>query len=536
MSLLAKLLRSNPFDNPQVPMTAENVGYFLDLFGGGRTESNEVVTPLTAMQTSTVFACVRILSEQVGTSDLRTFDITDKGKHLAFGQPIYDLLELNPNPDMSAMTFKQAVTAQILLWGNGYAKIEWNGAGQPIALWPRGAWATKPQRVQGKLMFRSTDNASGEVEWIDAADMLHIPYVSLDGQVGLSPIAQARQAVGMHLALDKFGARFFGNFAMPKVAITVPNTMKPEDKTKARADWEALQSGANQHRVAILDGGKKIETLSIPPEDAQFLQSKGFTKREICSLYGVPPQMVGDLDKAIKSNVEQQGIEFLQYTLNPLLKRWVQEVRRKLLPRRGRNANRFTVAFDTRELLRPDASTRQSYYQSGIQNGYLVQDEVREFEGLNPYPGEIGAQPSIQLNMQPLATIQKLAESDLLDPTNDIAEEQENSLLSRLEQQFFRLFRDGLGRFLNRKNRDAKGLRDCLGPVYQTIAFGLGLPEDTTFDAEVVSARSEAWSAEQLNTITRDELRTALRSLIAAAKQAPAKPTKENNNENDHQG
>ena len=431
---LGKLLRGGtPFDNPQVPMTAENVNYFLDLFGGGRADSNEIVTPLTAMQTSTVFSCVRILSEQVGSMPLNTFEkIASGGRQLALSLPLFDILELAPNPEMTAMTFRQCLTAQCLLWGNAYAEIEWNGAGQVAALWPRGAWNTKPVRKNGQLLYETTD--TGSLRYIAADDMLHIPYLSLDGLIGLSPIAQARQSVGMTLAMDKFGARFFGNYATPKVVIKAPGNMKPEDKTRARADWEAMQSGSNQHRTAILDNGMSIETLSLPPEDAQFLESRQFTKREICSLYGVPPQMVGDLDKAIKSNVEQQGIEFLQYTLAPLLKRWLQEIRRKLLPHGGKADRRYSVGFDVRELLRPDSTSRQSYYQSGIQNGYLRPNEVREFEGMNPYEDGIGWDPVIQLNMQPLENLGELPDTGI--PANagkagqntDIEEEAEQGL------------------------------------------------------------------------------------------------------------
>jgi HK97 family phage portal protein len=428
MSLFAKLLRGGPFDNPQVPMTSANVNYFLDMFGGNRVESNEVVTPITAMQTATVFACVRILSEQVGKMPLNVFERSDAGKRLAMELPLFDLLELNPNPEMTAMTFRQTVTAQCLLWGNGYAEIQRNGAGQVIALWPHGAWNTKPVRVNGRLLYETTDG-NGQIRYIRPEDMLHIPYVSLDGMIGLSPIAQARQAIGSSLAMDKFGARFFGNYAMPKIAIQTDKPMRPEDKTMARQDWEALQSGVNQHRVAILDNGMKIQQLSIPPEDAQFLQSRAFTKREICALYGVPPQMVGDLEKAIKSNVEQQGIEFLQYTLAPLLARWLQEVRRKLLPHGGKANKRYTVGFDVRELLRPDATSRQAYYQSGIQNGYLTPNEVREFEDMNPYEGEIGWEPVVNSTLQPLSNMVK-QEPGAKAPAHDteIADEAEQNI------------------------------------------------------------------------------------------------------------
>lgn len=406
-SLFGKILRGNVFDNPAVPMTSENLEYFLDLFGGGRTDSNETVTPMTAMQTSTVFSCVRILSEQAGKMPLHTFENKPKGgKELAQDLPLFDILELNPNPEMTAMSFRQSLTAQLLLWGNCYAEIQRNGAGQVMALWPRAAWNTRPIRaVDGRLFYETSD--TGPTRYIHPADMLHVPYFTLDGIHGLSPIAQARQTVGTALAMDKFGARFFGNYATPKLSITTDKNMRPEDKTKARQEWEALQSGANQHRVAILDNGMKIVPLSIPPEDAQFLESKAYTKREICSLFGVPPQMVADLERSIKSNVEQQGIEFLQYTLAPLLTRWLQECRRKLLPHGGKSGKRYTLRFDVRELLRPDAATRQTYYQSGIQNGYLTANEVREMEDMNPYEGEhnLGWEPAIQLNMQPLSRI-----------------------------------------------------------------------------------------------------------------------------------
>lgn len=405
MSLFDKLFRSTPFDNPAIPMTAANVGYFLEMFGsGGRTESNEVVTPVSAMQLATVFACVRILSEQAGKTPIRVLEISKSGKRVAYDHDLFELLETSPNPEMSALTFRQAVTAQMLLWGAGFVEIQRNGAGRVIALWPRGSWNTKPVRVKGELAF-ATDTDGGSPRYIALEDMLHLPYVTLDGIHGLSPIGQARQAVGTSLALDKFGARFFGNYAMPKIALKTPNQIKPGDKPGIRADWEALQSGANQHRIAILDNGMEVQQLSIPPEDAQFLQSKAYQKREICSLFGVPPQMVGDLDKAIKANVEQQGIEFLQYTLSPILTRWEMEAQRKLLPRLGRSAGRYAIKADTRELLRPDAASRQSFYQSGIQNGYLLQDEVREMEGLNPYEGGLGQRPAIQLNMQPLAAL-----------------------------------------------------------------------------------------------------------------------------------
>lgn len=554
MSILGKLLRGNVFDNPQVPLTSANVAYFLDLFGGGRTDSNEIVTPLTAMQQTTVYACVRILADQPAQLPLHVMEIHERGKKIALDHPYYDLLALNPNPDMSSMTWRKTLGAQLQLWGNAYSEIQRNGGGQAVALWPRGAWKTKPVRRNGELWYETTDNEAGTLRYIHSDDMVHLMCTSLDGLIGLSPIEMVRQSVGTGLAVAKFGARFFGNYATPKLAITAPNPMKPEDKTKARADWEQLQSGANQHRVAILDNGMEIKQLSIPPDQAQFIGSSGMTDEQIAAAYGVPLQMIGKMGKQVKSTVEQQAIEFLQYTLQPILTQWKQELQRKLMPRLGRSAGRYVVQFETRDLLRPDAASRTVFYQSGIQNGFLSDNEVREFEGLNPI-GPEGDQHAIQLNMQPLSAL-----GDTAQATDDeILLEEENGLLSRLNRVYSGLFVDGLRRFTARSRRDSADAQACIFPALEAIAAGLRemLPrsareigrEIPTKEsermmrtlAEGVLRRSKDWAVENIDAEVRKEALRAIKAMIfavykdAAAARAARDIGKEDEGEDDDQ-
>lgn len=524
MSLLGPLLRSTPFDNPQVPMTSANVAYFLDLFGGGRTDSNEIVTPLTSMQLATAFGCVRLLADQVGICPQWVYarDISGAGKQLARNHYLFDVLSVSWNPEISAVVGKQSVVAQVLLWGNAYIEIGRDGAGRPIALWPRGAWKTRPIRREGQLAYETTDNAEGQLRIIEPENMIHIPYVSLDGQLGLSPVALVRQTFGAGLAMDRFAARFFGNYAKPAIAIRYPGLLNPVDKTQARTDWEALQSGSNQHRVAILDGGADIKELTMPLDDAQFLESRGFTDQRICGIYGVPPHMLGFPEKSNRATAEQQSIELVQYTLAPILGRFEQEMHRKLLPSTGRTAGRYFIAFDTREMRLPDASSRQAFYQSGIQNGYLLQDEVRAWEGLNPYPGDLGSQPVIQLNMQPLSSLTASAQPPSAKPAAEI---EQNSLLDRLGSAYSPLFRDGFSRFLHRQKQDFAALHACVGPAIEALSVTLrgplaAAPASGAALRQLLQAwlqEAPAWRADSLDGVVAALLPSALHLLAAAA-------------------
>jgi HK97 family phage portal protein len=554
MSLLTRLIRNgSPFDNPAVPLNSANVEYFLDLFsGGGRGDANEIVTPITAMQTTAVWACVTKISEQIATSPLLVYEVDKKGKHVALDHPYYYLLHSKPNDEQDSVQFRTSAQASLLLWGNAYIQLQRDNSNSIRQMWLRHPAKTRALRIDGTLWYETTDNHKGDRTLIDADDMIHIMGMTFDGFNGVSPIEFARQTIGTNIAMDRFGAQFFGNFATPSLAIKTPNAVKPEDKARMRSQWEALQSGSNRHRVAILDNGMDVETISIPPEAAQFLESKMMTRRDIAAIFGVPPAMIGDVEKSVRANVEQQSIDFLNFCLKPWIRRWEIALSTKLFPTVGRNANKFIAKFDMREMLRPDAAARTTFYQSGIQNGVLSPDEAREMEGLNPL-GNYGDQHFIQLNMQTLKMAKQVEDIGPVDntapnPTGDQGktpkadpktetddtlevESEENSLMNRIGTPYSGLYRDGLSRLLHRSKRDATAIRQCLSPTLIGIALSLRslhkIPGDvlTTNDecyrainklVDGIERRASSWKEDDVESISRDELKRAMRSLVFA--------------------
>jgi HK97 family phage portal protein len=528
-NFLDKIFRNNPFNNPAYPMNAMNVNTFLETLGGWhKSDSGEIVTPHTAMHTATVFACVKIISEKISTIPLFMYQLDgNSSRTLASDHDYFDLICNRPNPEQDAIQFRTAVMFSLLLWGNGYIELQRDNANRIVAMWHRHASRTGPYRkLTGELAYMTSDSDQGTPREIKAADMIHLMGGTFDGYIGVSPITYAKSSIGSNIAMDKFGGRFFANNATPQMALLTKMKVKPEVKAEMRTAWEALQSGSNQHRVAILDNDVELKQMSISQSDSQFLESKMASKREIAAMYGVPGHMVGDVEKGIKANVEQQAQDFLSTCLEPWLSKWEKALTCKLFAAKGRSAGRHIVQFDTRKLLRPDAASRQSYYQSMIQNGVLSPNEVRDLEQYNSI-GADGDGHYIQLNMQSLA----LANST--DPTPngpdlELGEELEsNSLPKRLGQNYRGLFKDGVQRILKSGSKDYKNVYRCLWPTLDALATaaqsGVSTSDDNSECTKAVekllkgmSHRAEQWTDEQIEQICTDELKRVAKSLIFA--------------------
>lgn len=543
MSFIDRIFRSgNPFDNPGYPMTEMNVNAFLANFGGQhRSDSGEIVNPHTALQTSTVWACVQLISSQIAINPLFMFQLDAKGiKTLAVDHDYFDFVTNRPNPEQDAIQFRTAVQIDLLLHGNGYIELQRDNGGRVVAMWHRMASQTEPvRRDDKKLWFRTTDSVDREPRFIKSADMIHIMGNTLNGYIGLSPIEFAMQSIGGKLAMDKFGNRFFANNATPQMALMTKKLVKADEKTRMRQDWETLQSGHNQHRVAVLDGELDIKSISIPNDQAQFLESRNASEQEIAAIFGVPGHAIGLLEKSVKANVEQQATDLVNYCLRPWMAKWEKALTNKLFSTVGRSAGRYVVKFDTRELLRPDTSSRQAYYQSMIQNGVLSQNEVRDLEGYNPIPGTDGDGYYIQLNMQSLA----LANST--DPTPNgpdpelTQELEENSFPRRLGQNYRGLFKDGVQRVIKLNTKDSKGVSRCLKPTIDALSLAVRAnvststtskveylqaelsPDDEGYKAiekllEGMQRRSKDWTEQDIEKICDEELRRVQRALIFA--------------------
>ena len=372
---------------------AADAGYSF-LFG--RTTSGKPVNERTAMQTTAVYACVRILAEAVASLPLHVYEYQDDGgKKLVHDHPLYYLLHDEPNPEMTSFVFRETLMSHLLIWGNAYAQIIRDGAGRVLGLYPLLPDKMDVQRDdRGNIYYvysRNSDENPMFKEYGDirlkAEDVLHIPGLGFDGLIGYSPIAMAKNAVGMTLACEEYGASFFANGANPGGVLEHPGVLK--DPSKVRESWNSVYRGVNNaHKIAVLEEGMKYQQIGIPPEEAQFLETRKFQINEIARLYRIPPHMVGYLDKSSFSNIEQQSLEFVKYTLDPWVIRWEQSLQRSLLL--PGEKGKYFIKLNVDGLLRGDYQSRMNGYAVGRQNGWFSANDIREMENMNPIPDEQG--------------------------------------------------------------------------------------------------------------------------------------------------
>lgn len=361
----------------------------------GRTTSGKTVNERTALQTTAVYACVRILSETIASLPLHVYRYTEGGKTKDTEHALYTLLHDEPNPDMTSFVFRETLMSHLLIWGNAYSQILRDRSGQVIGLYPLLPDQMSVHRSEkGKLFYvynrYEEDNPNFQEKGsivLSQEEVLHIPGLGFDGLIGYSPIALAKNAVGITLACEEYGASFFGNGANPGGVLEHPGILK--DPAKVRDSWNAVYQGTrNAHKVAVLEEGMSYKQIGIPPEEAQFLETRKFQINEIARLFRIPPHMVGDLEKSSFSNIEQQSLEFVKYTLDPWVVRFEQALKKSLLLPEEKKTH--FIKFNVDGLLRGDYQSRMNGYAIGRQNGWLSTNDIRELEELNPIPPEEG--------------------------------------------------------------------------------------------------------------------------------------------------
>ena len=368
-----------------------------------------------------IFPCVRILAKAVAGLPLHLYRYKeDGGKEKALDHPLYNLLHDEPNPEMSSFVFRETLMTHLLLWGNAYAQIIRNGKGEVIALYP-----LMPNRMvvdrdtKGRLYYQYTTstedapNIKGVTVNLPPSDVLHIPGLGFDGLVGYSPIAMAKNAIGMAIACEEYGAKFFANGAAPGGVLEHPGTIK--DPQRVRESWQSTFGGSgNSNKIAVLEEGMKYTPIGISPEQAQFLETRKFQVNEIARIFRVPPHMVGDLEKSSFSNIEQQSLEFVKYTLDPWVIRWEQTIHRSLLL--PDEKSQYFVKFNLEGLLRGDYQSRMNGYAIGRQNGWMSANDIRELENLDRIPAEEGGDLYlINGNMLPLKDAGAFANTESID-------------------------------------------------------------------------------------------------------------------------
>ncbi|BDF22600.1 portal protein [[Clostridium] symbiosum] len=388
MSIFSGLFKSR--DKPKDSTSGSAYRFF---FGG--TTSGKAVTERSAMQMTAVYSCVRILSEAIAGLPIHLYKYGENGSKVkATDHPLYFLLHDEPNPEMTSFVFRETLMTHLLLWGNAYAQIIRNGKGEVVALYPlMPNRMTVDRDADGHLYYEyqtSQDEArtmEGSRVRLSPHDVLHIPGLGFDGLVGYSPIAMAKNSIGMAIACEEYGAKFFANGATPGGILEHPGVVK--DPERVRESWNSAFGGsANSNKVAVLEEGMKYTPISISPEQAQFLETRKFQVDEIARIFRIPPHMIGDLEKSSFSNIEQQSLEFVKYTLDPWVCRWEQSMQRALLT--VDEKKEYFFKFNVDGLLRGDYQSRMNGYATGRQNGWMSANDIRELENLDRIPAEEG--------------------------------------------------------------------------------------------------------------------------------------------------
>lgn len=568
-----KQIRSS-LENPNNPLTfpAEWMSSWLN---GARTHSGIRVNEVTAMYIPAVYACVRIIAESIACLPCKTFErSTPNSRTEATELPLYYLLRYSPNPQMTAFTFFETMQGHLCVWGNAYAEIQRDAANRVVALWPRHPSRTRAFRNAAGELFYEVVVGNGVPRNVPAENMLHVRGLSDNGIIGLSPIEQARQAMGLAIATEKYGAQFFGNGSRPGGILSHPKALKEEAAKKIKESWQQAQSGDNAHTVAVLEEGITWTAIGISPQDSQFLETRKFQKAEIAAIFRVPPHMVGDLERSTHSNIEQQSLEFVIYTLMPWLVRWEQELTMKLLPSGkphgasavGRNAGKqFFFEFAVNALIRGDYKTRTEGYAIARQWGWMSANDVLEQEGRNP----IGAQGDIYLVPMNMIDAELVNEppagsglpgakqlpastdgnqdepiTEGADTDTNARQAQQDKYISRFVAGYYRIFRSAFSASLGLdRSKDKLGMFRCFAPVLISLAEMFAQQacselrvEPLTFDQlngivsdylDRMSARSAKWAEADGDNIAKDELGKAVRTLsIAAYKEAGVQKAK----------
>ena len=295
---------------------------------------------------------------------------------------------------MTSFIFRETLMTHLLLWGNAYSQIIRNGKGEVTGLYPLMPDRMKVDRDErGQLYYEylvSSDDAPinrPTIVRLSPYDVLHIPGLGFDGLVGYSPIAMAKNAIGLAIATEEYGSKFFANGANPSGVLEHPGTLK--DPSKIRDSWQQTFGGShNSGKIAVLEEGMKYTPISISPNEAQFLETRKFQIDEIARIFRIPPHMVGDLDKSSFSNIEQQSLEFVTYTLDPWVCRWEQAIKRTLFS--PEEKKQYFVKFNVDGLLRGDYESRMNGYAVGRQNGWMSANDIRRLENMDLIPEEEG--------------------------------------------------------------------------------------------------------------------------------------------------
>lgn len=394
MGVLSRLLR--PDDTRDSTLRNPDRKLIEMLRGGIGTNAGVYVSDEGALAYGAVLACVRVLSEAVASLPCILYERVEDGgrdgKRRAAEHPLYALLHNKPNVEMSAFELWEMALVHLLLWGNFYAEIVVDGRGDVTQLWPIPPKLVTPRRLPNKALVYDVELPEGKRTW--SADwVFHVPGMRTNGLTGMSVVGWAREAIGLGMAAERFGATVFSNGEVPGGVLEHPGVLTDDAHKRLKKSWAEDHQGLdNAQRVSILEEGMKYTKIGIPPEDAQFLETRKFQRSEIAGMFRVPPHLIGDLDRATFSNIEHQSLNYVVHSLQPWLRRIEARANGWLLL--APDQPRYFAEFLVDGLLRGDIVSRYQAYATGRQWGWMSVNEIRQRENLNPIDeGDVYLQP-----------------------------------------------------------------------------------------------------------------------------------------------
>jgi HK97 family phage portal protein len=385
-------------EDPNKPISLAELA---NLLSGG-TVAGVSVTPNSAMKLAAVWACVRVISESIARMPFIVYERTPMGRERAKAHPLYWRLKMRPSDDTSSFAFRQALVAQMLLWGNGYAEIVRRGDGRPESLQLVESHRVTPTYAGNRLRYQVAMPAGPSVTLLPR-DMIHVPGLSLDGVCGLSVIHHARLTIGAGLSSDKFQSTFLANGMRPSGVLEHPARLGKAATDNLRGSFEAVYGGPNNAgKPMILEEGMKWVSAAMPLVDAQYIETAYLRIEDICRWFGVQPHKIHHLLRATNNNIEHQGLDFLGDALGPKLEGIEQEFNYKLFDEDERD--RYYVEHLTQAIIQLDSQARGQWYERMFRVGAISPDEIRERENLNYLPDGRGRTHWTQSSNMPLPT------------------------------------------------------------------------------------------------------------------------------------
>lgn len=543
VSSLAKNIRALTMEDPAQPLQPYSV--LMDTLGMTMSDSGMLVNEKTAMQCSVVAACVRMRAIGLASLPLIVYERTKGGKRRATDHRLYPLLLESPNPQMTSMVWRESKETQRSLWGATYSEIQRDNAARAVGFWPLPSDRTHPQRKDGVLTYVTTATPQGTPREIDARNVICVPWMSLDGVCGVSPVQMGKQTIGRAMAMERFGAQFFANGIRPSGAFTYEGgELSDEARNNLRQSLQSAHSGANAIRPLLLENGLKWEKMSVPPDEAQFNESMLQIVADVARYWGVPLHLIQDLSRSTNNNIEQQALEWVMYGLRPDAVRYEQELNRKLF-----SGTDFFCEHSMQDLLRGDFKTRMEGWVALFQTGAVTPNNICQIEGWNEISEEEGGNIRvIPMNMIALEQVKKNLDEPQKasasgdgqgtpDDPNDggdggsddgvPADPNAEVRRARVTKACRSLFRDAVNRTISRAKRDQATVSRIWKPVMDVANEMVTLcmtGADTVNDArrqvanrcaDDVWTRAEQWKTEESETITEQELEAAYAALTA---------------------